>query len=120
MPEPEPEDARPAWMDPDAQDEATSERGTPRDTVPPARNAWQRDADARNYWWRREADVRDNRRAMTLTAFACADPETMALRELVKADELGDVAHQQLHATKAAAWASLAVLRELRTHHGQR
>lgn len=113
----EPEDARPKWLDPDAQDEVPDGAGVPDFRSQPASLALRAMMDTQ----RRDADARERRQAQTREDYASADPETMALRELVSADESGqNVDYRQLHATRAAAWASLAVLRELRAHHRPR
>ena len=109
MPTNEPEDARPKWMDPDAQDEAPIHRPGSA-SAQPGTTTWQRVAE-----WRRE------REEAARQSYATADPQDMAMRELVQSVGSGSgVDYQQLHATRAAAWASLAVLRELRTQRRER
>lgn len=116
---PEPQDARPKWLDPNAQDAVpdgaavpdAQERFVPR-LSPDVRAAMDT--------WQREADVRARQRERTREHVEGADPEAMVLRELIAAEEFGSREAQQLHATRAAAWASLAVLRELRMHHRTR
>jgi hypothetical protein len=113
----EPEDARPKWLDPDAQDAVPDDWAVPdsrSQLTPPGLRAEMGT-------WRSMADVRERQRAQTRENYERTDPERMALHEMISADESGqNVDYRQLHATRAAAWASLAVLRELRAHHRPR
>lgn len=100
----EPQDARPKWMDENAQDEV------------PARTGTEHPLPLIFAQWQHEASMRERQRKEDQEYFTRADPEQMAVRELVNSADAESRGAQHLHATRAAAWASLAVLRELKAH----